>query len=437
LADAAGINQRLIRVTRLLLVSNGFNRFQLSIAAAEAYRRGLLTTLITGAYPTSKITALIARGGLSRHQKIARLLARREEVPEQMVRVLWGAEAINALAMMLRSRAPAAALKINEMAFRYYGLMAIRHVREAACRGARIYHYRAGFGCQSVREAQRLGMLALCDHSIAHPGLLQSLIDNNGQFPLPGQKLPIDPLWSAILRDIEQADMVLVNSDFVKETFRRQGYDLGRVGVINWGVDDAFLDAAPMRGGVQDISGPLRLIFAGGLNLRKGVGTLVAALKLLHDVNWKLEIAGSVDPDARSDVRPLLEDRRIVLTGWLSREALAKRMAAAEVFLFPSLAEGSARVVFEAMAAGCYIVTTPNAGSIVEDRVHGRLVRAGHPESIAGAIREISADRRYLAEIGRRNAALVRASYRQRDYGDRLATFYHELLETRKPQEAA
>lgn len=142
---------------------------------------------------------------------------------------------------------------------------------------------------------------------------------------------------------------------------------------------------------------------------------------------WTLEVAGTVAADVPRRGE-LMKDPRISVSGWLPREELAKRMAAAEVFVFPSLAEGSARVVFEALAAGCYVVTTRNSGSIVEDGIHGRLVPPGDPHRLATAIRGAAADRRQLAEVGRRNAALVRARYRQRDYGESLAALYEKLL---------
>ena len=102
-------------------------------------------------------------------------------------------------------------------------------------------------------------------------------------------------------------------------------------------------------------------------------------------------------------------------------------MAAADVFVFPTLAEGSARVVFEAMAAGCFVVTTANAGSIVEDGVHGRLVAPGDPMALAAALRATAGDRETVARIGRANAALVARDYRQAEYGTRLFELYERL----------
>jgi len=115
--------------------------------------------------------------------------------------------------------------------------------------------------------------------------------------------------------------------------------------------------------------------------------------------------------------------------GRVDRRELAARLSAADVFLFPSLAEGSARVVFEALAAGCYVVTTPNSGSIVEDGVHGALVKPDDPMTTALALRYAAAHRDQIRQIGIDNAEIVRARYRQADFGDALMAIYDRLLD--------
>ncbi len=413
----------------MLVIANGFNRFHLAIAAAEAHRRGLLSCFITGAYPTPAARRLLAVGGLGRNRRLARLAARREAIPDAMVRTMWAAEAIYSVAMAARRIAPRSALWLNAWSFRYCGRRAVRNVRSAAARGARVYHYRSGFGHQSVREAKRLGMVALCDHSIAHPAVLQPLIADGGRMPRR-TTLELDRLWADILADIRLADAVLVNSEFVRRTFFHAGEDPARIHVIYLGVDDAFLDALPAHGR-RHHAGPLRMLFAGAFGRRKGADTLIEALQMLDDVPWTLEIAGEIGPEVARRAE-LLRDGRVIAHGWLPRGELARLMSGCELFVFPSLAEGSARVIFEALAAGCYVITTPNAGSVVEDGVHGRLVAPDDPRQLAAAIHVAAARRSELAEVGRRNAALVRARYRQRDYGDRLAALYAQLLGARR-----
>jgi len=273
-------------------------------------------------------------------------------------------------------------------------------------------------------------MVALCDHSIAHPAVLQYLVDHQGRLPANGQKGPMDRLWQDILADIEQSDHVLVNSDFVKETFVHQGWAPERVHVIYLGVDAAFLDAIPSRvnGAGREKNG-VRLLFGGCFERRKGAEVLIQALLQLDDLPWRLEIAGPIADDIQRQYHSFLKGSRVEHKGLLSRKKLAEWMAEGGIFVFPSLAEGSARVVFEALACGCYPITTPNSGSIVEDGVHGRLIPAGDVEALAEAIRKALGDRGQLVEIGRRNAALVHTSYRQSDYGEKLITLYDRLVQ--------
>jgi glycosyltransferase involved in cell wall biosynthesis len=103
-------------------------------------------------------------------------------------------------------------------------------------------------------------------------------------------------------------------------------------------------------------------------------------------------------------------------------------MSRADVFIFPSLAEGSARVIFEALACGCFVITTPNSGSIVEEGVHGSVVSAGDSSSLARAVENAFRSRDAISVIGRNNAQLVREKFTQRDYGNQLANLYRSVL---------
>jgi glycosyltransferase involved in cell wall biosynthesis len=136
-----------------------------------------------------------------------------------------------------------------------------------------------------------------------------------------------------------------------------------------------------------------------------------------------------VDPEIQMQYASFFKDSRVKCFGILPRSELAKRMASAEVFVFPSLAEGSARVVFEALSSGCYVITTPNSGSIVEDGVYGALVPPNDADALANAIRQAIRQRAKLPEIGLKSADLVRSNYQQVHYGEALIRLYERLLE--------
>ncbi|MDE2507854.1 MAG: glycosyltransferase family 4 protein, partial [Planctomycetota bacterium] len=82
-------------------------------------------------------------------------------------------------------------------------------------------------------------------------------------------------------------------------------------------------------------------------------------------------------------------------------------MAKADVFVFPSLFEGSAVVTYEALASGLPCVVTPNAGSVVRDGVDGFLVPARDVDALAARIENLGRDVDLRAAASR--AARIRA----------------------------
>lgn len=417
----------------MIVISNGFSKFHLAVAAEELFNRAYLSMFLTGAYPAQNIKKVLRFGPLRKSEKFLRLEARGQNIDDRLVVPLWFPESLHAAGLFLRKKnwgPPRIVGLLNNKSLMAYGRQATKHVLKAAAKGARIYHYRAGFGHESVQAAKHVGIFTICDHSIAHPDLLEHLVTKNGTFPTKGERCSISSFWTLVLRDIEQADCVLVNSDFVKKTFLHQGSCTQKVKVLYWGVDDQFLCALadiPVCRPKNDR--PVQVLFAGNLDLRKGAEPLIVAFQEISDVEWHLTIAGGIAQDMHPKHISFLNDPRVEYKGLLSRKELARCMKNAEVFVFPSLAEGSARVVFEALAAGCYIITTPNSGSIVQDRVHGCLVPPGNPEAIAAAIRNACGNRDLIRRIGEQNARLIRTEYRQVHYGDKLIELYRQLLE--------
>ncbi|MEQ8370169.1 MAG: glycosyltransferase family 4 protein, partial [Alphaproteobacteria bacterium] len=424
----------------MLVVSNGFAKFPMSVAAAEAERRGTLAALITGAWPTPRLVSLLRATGLDRRPRLQRLLARGELIAAERVHPLALAE----LVADLRRLADLRPLTGLRLARRYYHAMDRASFALYARRAARIrerlqpaptlYHVRAGFGGPSIDVARRRGAVILVDHSIAHPDLLRPLVEGGGRMPPPGQPVPAETRspWPQVMADLEAADHIVANSDFVRDTFVNRGWPAADISVVWQGIDDQVLAAiahtpARMPDNSLPEAGPLRLLFAGAVSARKGVPDLAAALLDTADgraLDWHLSLAGDVEADMRSVVERLVASGRVRVLGRQSRHDLIRHMKAAEVFVFPSLAEGSARVVSEALAAGLYAVVTPNAGSLVHDGAHGAVVAPGDPPALGRALNVAAADRARLRAIGRHNAAMMARDYTQQAYGAALDALY-------------
>jgi glycosyltransferase involved in cell wall biosynthesis len=426
----------------MLIISNGFNRYPLSRLAAQMHKSGLLARFITGGYPTAAIRRTAALMRFDRWSgRAARLVDRGEkDLPDDLVTSLWLSEALSIFQASIRRLGwPRKWVEddlITERACRIYGLQAARYVAQTP---AQIYHYRSGFGHHSVQVAKRRGMIAVCDHSIPHPAVLAHVINTRGKLPAAGCQGPINRFWRSILEDLDQADAVIVASEFVKESFIHQGWDPARLHVAYFGIDDKFFDRIPQRTAWgHEGARPVRFLFSGEWNLRKGVDSIAEAFRRVTDLSWELTVTGGVDPTVDPRIISFLREPGVRHLGILpTRSEVVTQMNETDVFIFPSLAEGSARVTFEAMACGLYMITTPNACDLVRDGTNGALVPPGDADALERAIRVAIAHRPLLAEIGRRNAELIRSRYRQSDYGDKLAALYEELLSRRQTSTAA
>lgn len=98
---------------------------------------------------------------------------------------------------------------------------------------------------------------------------------------------------------------------------------------------------------------------------------------------------GPLLDDLRRQAQQLgIDERRLIFAGF--RQDIPRLLAAADLFVLPSLFEGLPIVILEAMAAGCAIVGTTVCGTreAIEDEVSGRLVEPGNPAALATGIIE-------------------------------------------------
>lgn len=187
----------------------------------------------------------------------------------------------------------------------------------------------------------------------------------------------------------ELADHIVVGSEFVAEGLKRCGVSSDKISVIPYGVGAEWF-AVPERSAPLP-SHKLKVLFAGEVGLRKGIPDLLHALRKLGPNRVEARIAGriSLPEDWLSGFRDVA-----TFLGTVPRREMSKLYAWADVFVLPSIVEGSATVTYEALLAGLPIIVTPNTGSIIEDNKSGQIVPIRSPDKISVALA------RYLDEPG-------------------------------------
>lgn len=187
------------------------------------------------------------------------------------------------------------------------------------------------------------------------------------------------------------ADMIVCGSAFAADAVAACGGPRDRCVVIPYAGHVPAPDAthADMVAG-ERTDPAARVLFAGALQLRKGVQYLVQAMEALADTQIQFRLAG----------KSMLSDKALShLTGraeWVGavpRAGMSAQYRWADIFVLPTLSEGSANVVYEAMSAGLAVITTPNAGSIVRDGVTGLIVPARDAAALAASIRLLAEDK--------------------------------------------
>jgi starch synthase len=129
-------------------------------------------------------------------------------------------------------------------------------------------------------------------------------------------------------------------------------------------------------------TGPLRILFVGGLSQRKGIADLLEAVDLLGS-SVELTIIGR---HVGGPCPPL--DRALSRHRWLGtlpRSAVLAEMRSHDVLLLPSLFEGLPLVIGEALAQALPVIATPNAAAeeLISHGREGYIVPIRAPERIA------------------------------------------------------
>ena len=148
-------------------------------------------------------------------------------------------------------------------------------------------------------------------------------------------------------------------------------------------------DVRPAAPGEASRGDACTFLFAGGITQRKGIKYLLEAWRRVRRPGWRLQLLGALPRDPGPLV-PYLDE--VEPLGRIGHAEMPARMAAADVFVFPSLFEGSAVVTYEALACGLPSVVTPGAGSVVRDGVDGFVVPPADVEALAERMERLGAD---------------------------------------------
>ncbi len=404
------------------IVATGWGKLYFHETAEALAGAGVEVNFLTGWFPKPGQAAVVDfLGKLLGEKHLAKRLGARSIPGATVTPIAWAEVAGTAVALVQRSK-----LLPQDLAYGTQFRIAAWASRKYL-KGADVVLVRSGAGQSgAIRTARKNGLAVVTDQSLAHPAFIHAVL--RPEFERFGLRVGYDPhadLWKLVLRDCDAADLLMVNSDFVKETFVDRGYPAEKIRVVYLGVRETFFNLKQNH----DIHGPVKILFTGNFDVRKGVRVLLEAIRLCRrdGLDFRLELIGNL-----GNGEPCLQpsDREFFThTPFVPPAELAGAFARADLFVFPTFAEGSSRSAMEAAAAGLPVITTKNCGLPLENGKSALYVPAGDVESLAAAISEASADHALRASLGRNAMKMVTGNYTWAHYGQRVAAVLSEAVE--------
>jgi glycosyltransferase involved in cell wall biosynthesis len=224
-------------------------------------------------------------------------------------------------------------------------------------------------------------------------------------------------------RQFDSADLIVTNSEFSRQTFIDAGISADKVKAIPTGCPPV---ATSQRVSLGQES---KMIFlsAGTQSVRKGIPYLLRAWQRLPaTVPAELWLVGNMElPERLLNNLPA----SIVIKPSVARAELKEIFAHASVLVLPTLCEGLAHVILEAMAAGLAVITTENSGcgTLVEDGVNGWKVPVCDANTLAGKIIRCVDEPDAVEAMG---AASIRKaqSWQEKDFGSAHLQIIEDFL---------
>ena len=196
-------------------------------------------------------------------------------------------------------------------------------------------------------------------------------------------------------QELELADTVVCPGTFVRNSI--PGWALNKQIIMSPFGSPQSVSNTPVAN--KRKGSPLRVLFAGSMGQRKGLGDLFAAFRLLNTDKVELVVMGSLL--ASMDFYKS-EFNKFTYEPGRQHEKVLELMRSCDVLCLPSIVEGRALVMQEAMSQGIPVIITPNTGGedlIIEGNT-GFLVPIRSPEAIAEKISWLLDNPESIPEMG-------------------------------------
>lgn len=283
----------------------------------------------------------------------------------------------------------------------------------------------SSFSLHSFKKAKKLGAITLVERGNAHivfqNEILREEYEKFGMKPV----LSHPKIIEKELKEYEFADYISFPSNYVRKSFLEKGFKPEKLVQAEFGVNLADFYPNDKKDNI------FRVIFVGGMTLRKGVHYLLKAFYELNLPNSELMLVGSMN----EEMKPFFKkyQGRFNFLGHIPQKKLHNYYSQSSVFVLMSIDEGLAMVQHQAMACGLPIIATPHTGSenLITNGKEGFIVPIRNTEALKEKLVFLYENPDIRKEMGEAALKRVKEGFSWHDYGERVFFAYSKLISER------
>ncbi len=237
---------------------------------------------------------------------------------------------------------------------------------------------------------------------------------------------------------LRSADRVIAVSATLRDELIENGISEEGIAVIQNAVEDRYVsqeakvNREKKRAEVGVGHGEFVIGTVGRLSKEKGLRNLLEALGMLRDRGVPVRAIIVGDGPERDALKQYAKEEQleeaIAFVGF--RPEVQEWLPAFDLFVLPSLSEGTPVALLEAMASGLPVLCSRVGGipGVVEDEVNGLLVPPGDVDRLTEGIERFRADQDWRNRIAREGRRTVLESHSPREWCSRIEEQYDLLL---------
>lgn len=247
------------------------------------------------------------------------------------------------------------------------------------------------------------------------------------------------PVLSHLLRIIlDKADTIICENQHFKNQLVQLDFHNKSIHVIPNGIDFELFKPREEKSARSQLGLPedgIIILSIGSLTKNKGHHYLIQAFSQLaqerKDIHLRIVGGGEEYQSLINQIERLELAEKVTLAGHADHEAISKWLNAADIFVLPSMREGTPNTLLEAMASGLPVIASATGGisDVIDEGSCGMLISPASVEELKNKLRQLISSDNLRDRLGKNARLKIEADYGSwQTQAGKLYSVYQELL---------